>query len=70
MGGDVLNNTTHAGGLVGARACISHTDNAVTIIVSWQGKTEVSMATKDATCGASVGVNKKRRQVLVKAFIY
>lgn len=58
------NNT---GGLINARGCISHTNNAVTVVVSWEGQTQIKDADKQSDCGSS---NAKRRQILVEAFIY
>lgn len=65
MGADVMNNGSKRAGLTGVRGCISQVANAVTVVVSWEGRTEISDAAKDS-CGTA---GKKRRQVMVKAFI-
>ncbi|WP_206485380.1 type IV pilus modification protein PilV [Thalassotalea sp. G2M2-11] len=65
MGADVQSSGSNAGGLVGARGCISHSLGAVTVIVSWQGRDEIADSDK-GTCGAA---GKKRRQVIVQAFV-
>lgn len=59
--------TGNTGGLVNARGCILHTNFAVTVVVSWEGKTAINDSAKQGGCGAS---SDKRRQVLVEAFIY
>ena len=58
---------SNIGGLINARGCIAHNENAVTVVVSWEGKTEIKDAEKQSACGSS---NTKRRQILVEAFIY
>lgn len=65
MGADVVNNGNNIAGLTGVRGCISHNLNAVSVVISWEGRTEIADAEKDS-CGTA-GV--KRRQVIVKAFI-
>lgn len=65
MGADVVNDGNNVAGLTGVRGCVSHAANAVTVVVSWEGRTEISDGTKD-NCGSA---GKKRRQVIVKAFI-
>lgn len=64
----------NAGGLVNAIGCITENNNAVTVTVSWQGRTSTQdgAATDDdvvtnSTCGS---VNDKRRQVHIQAFIF
>ncbi len=66
VGGDVTSGGKNAGGLIGGRGCISQSGNALTIVVSWQGRTEISDSKKSESCGAA---GKKRRQVIVQAFI-
>ena len=66
IGADVVNNGNNIAGLTGVKGCISHVANAVTVVVSWEGRTEISDA-KKYNCGEA---NAKRRQVIVKAFIY
>ena len=71
MGGDVTIAGKNAGGLVRAIGCINVVvnpltrANTVTVVVSWQGKKEMSDAQKD-TCG---NAGTKRRQVVIQAFI-
>ena len=65
-GADVTSGSDNVGGLVGAIGCITHANNAVTVVISWQGRTEfVDSAT--ANCGTG---SNKRRQIVVSAFIY
>lgn len=66
MGANVLQGTVNTGGLVGGRACISNVLNAITVVVSWQGRVEISDSKKADTCGTA---GNKRRQVIVEAFI-
>lgn len=72
QGNDVLFGGNAAGGLVDARGCLQHNDNAIEVIVSWQART----ATVDSTdssysfeynCGAK---SDKRRQIYINTFIY
>lgn len=74
MGADVKNNSANSGGLVGAVACISHVNNNVDIVISWQGREETSdgAASTDNTAFAKAcGIgNAKRRQIAVNAFIF
>jgi len=65
IGADVVYGTNSVAGLSGARACISHALNAVTVVVSWQGRTAISDSLLSG-CGTS---GAKRRQVIVGAFI-
>ncbi|SEK30227.1 type IV pilus assembly protein PilV [Colwellia chukchiensis] len=65
MGADVVNSGNNVAGLTGVVGCISVATNAVTVVVSWQGRTEIADAKKDS-CGTA---NTKRRQLMVKAFI-
>lgn len=66
-GAEATIGTTNTGGLVNARGCITHAEFAVTVVVSWEGKTDIKDSAKQSDCGTSDG---KRRQVLVEAFIY
>jgi type IV pilus assembly protein PilV len=66
MGANVTNDTKNAGGLVNARACISVNNSAVTVVVTWEGRTELVNGSTES-CGDS---GNKRRQVLVEAFIF
>lgn len=65
MGADVTHNGAARAGLIGVRGCISHANNAVTVVISWQGRESIADA-KKSTCGTA---SDKRRQVLVEAFI-
>ncbi|ARD45410.1 type IV pilus modification protein PilV [Colwellia sp. PAMC 21821] len=65
MGADVVNNGNNRAGLTGVRGCISQALNAVTVVVSWEGRTDIADGNKDS-CGTA---STKRRQVIVKAFI-
>lgn len=66
MGADVKNGTNNAGGLVDARACINVNNNAVTVVITWQGRTELVNGSSES-CGDT---GTKRRQVLVEAFVF
>ena len=66
MGGDVTSTYGNAGGLINATGCISRNGNAVTVVVSWQAKTDMSDAAKAGDCGTA---GAKRRQVVMQAFI-
>jgi type IV pilus assembly protein PilV len=67
MGANVLNGTTNVGGLVGVVGCIVHTNNAVVVTVSWQGKSELKDAKKVDNCGTG---SNNRRQVTAEVFIF
>lgn len=65
MGADVKQGIKSIGSLIDGRACITHADNAVTVVVSWQGRTAIKDS-KKSSCGVA---GDKRRQVIVEAFI-
>jgi type IV pilus assembly protein PilV len=67
MGADVKNGTDNAGGLVDARACINVASNAVTVVITWEGRTKMRSDQYTADCSALKG---ERRQVLLEAFIF
>ena len=67
MGGNVTNEANNVGGLLDAVGCISQENNAVTVVISWQGREDIADAKKVDGCGSGAG---KRRQVAVEAFIY
>jgi len=67
MGANAKKGTINVGGLEGAAGCISHVNNAVTVVISWQGREDMTDAKKNDDCGTTSG---KRRQVVVEAFIY
>ncbi|MBU2892896.1 type IV pilus modification protein PilV [Colwellia sp. D2M02] len=66
MGGDVTSALGSAGGLLGATGCIAQVGSAITVVVSWQARKDISDAAKVAGCGTA---GAKRRQVVVQAFI-
>lgn len=72
MGADVKDGSTNKGGLVGAVACISHVNNNVDIVISWQGREETADgATNNSTFAKGCGTSStKRRQIVVNAFIF
>ena len=65
-GRDVNAGTNARGGLVGGRGCIFRNGNALTVVVSWQGRNEIKDSKKRDDCGAT---GSKRRQVIVEAFV-
>lgn len=66
VGGDVTSEGKNRGGLIGGQGCIFQNGNALTVVVSWQGRNEIKDSKKSDGCGAG---SKKRRQVVVQAFI-
>jgi type IV pilus assembly protein PilV len=72
MGADVKNGLDSTGGLVGAVACITHLNNNVDIVISWQGREEMTDgAANNSAFAQSCGVEStKRRQIVVNAFIF
>ena len=72
-GADVTNATVINGGLLGVVGCINHVNNNVMVAISWEGREETSDgATNNVSFGQNCGSktdNKKRRQVLINAFI-
>ena len=72
MGADVKDGSTNKGGLVGAVACISHVNNNVDIVISWQGREETADgATNNSAFAKDCGTTStKRRQIVVNAFIF
>lgn len=68
MGADVKNGSHSAGGLIDTRACIKVNNNAVTVVITWQGHAQLKAANGGLKeCSSLTG---ERRQVLVEAFIY
>ena len=65
-GGDVLSGESNAGGLIDARACVDVSNNAVTVVITWEGKA-ITVDGNTQDCG---GTGKSRRQVLVEAFVF
>lgn len=72
MGASTKAGTENAGGLAQGVGCIAVSGNQVTVSVSWQGRTEIAdgsgSSTGDASCVTGIA-EKKRRQVVVNAFI-
>ncbi|MCI2283139.1 hypothetical protein L3081_06690 [Colwellia sp. MSW7] len=66
MGADVTNGGDSAGGLVNARACVSVNNNAVTVVITWEGRTELINGSTEG-CGTT---GSQRRQVSVEAFVF
>ena len=66
VGGDVTAGGKNRGGLIGGQGCIFQNGNALTVVVSWQGRDEILDSKKSDGCGTT---GKKRRQVVVQAFI-
>ena len=66
VGGDVTSGGKNRGGLIGGQGCIFQNGNALTVVVSWQGRNKIKDSKKSDGCGAT---SKKRRQVVVQAFI-
>ena len=69
IGADVKNGSANVGGLVDARGCIAVNGNAVTVAVSWLGRTDIAdgAAGDVIECGTS---GDARRQILIQAFIF
>jgi type IV pilus assembly protein PilV len=66
MGGDVQLSGSNNGGLIGARGCVTHSNNAIQVVVTWQARVSTSDAKKVDSCGTA---GDKRRQVVVEAFV-
>jgi len=72
LGADVINGVQNAGGLLGAIGCITHVNNAVTVVISWEGREDIADGAVNNSaiaqaCGTSTN---KRRQISVDAFIF
>lgn len=72
LGADVVNGAQNTGGLLGAIGCITHTNNAVTVVISWQGREAIAdgAANNSALARACGTSTNKRRQISVDAFIF
>ncbi len=72
MGMDVSEQGISKGGLVDARACIEHSNNAVTVVISWQGRTSMSDgATDNDSFAQGCGVaSNNRHQIAVNGFVF
>lgn len=72
-GANVTSGGQNAGGLTNAIGCITENNNAVTVTVSWQGRTSTQDGAAAAAFATNVGcgtANDKRRQVHIQAFIF
>ena len=72
MGADVTQSSSNRGGLVGARGCIQHAGNAVTVVISWEGRINIAdgSANNSAFAKACGTGGSKRRQIVVEAFVF
>lgn len=72
QGADVTFGDLNAGGLVGSDGCIEHTNNAVTVVISWESKASTTdSADANSSLESGCGISSaKRRQIVVNAFIY
>ncbi|MDN3653971.1 type IV pilus modification protein PilV [Thalassotalea ponticola] len=66
LGRNVTNSGNNLGGLTDVKGCISVTDNQVKVVISWQGRIDVSDGAQDTACGSA---STKRRQVVVEAYV-
>jgi type IV pilus assembly protein PilV len=66
MGAGATNGTQNVGGLVGGTGCISLDGNAVTVVITWQGKSKLINGSTEG-CG---GTSNQQRQLVVEAFVY
>lgn len=66
MGASATNDGTNVGGLVGGIGCLTVNGNAVTVVVTWQGKAKFTDAKKADSCGTSTNT---RRQIVLEAFV-
>jgi len=66
MGAGATNGDNNVGGLVGGVGCLSLIGNAVTVVITWQGRSELVDGSTEG-CG---GTGNQRRQVRVEAFVF
>ncbi len=66
MGARATYGTNKVGGLVGAVGCLSVNGNAVTVIITWQGRSELVNGSTEG-CGDT---SNQQRQLVVEAFVY
>lgn len=66
MGAAATNSSTNVGGLVGGIGCLTVDGNAVTVVVTWQGKAKFTDAKQADSCGTS---SNTRRQIVLEAFV-
>ena len=73
-GANVTSGGQNAGGLSNAVGCITENNNAVTVTISWQGRTSTQdggAADNDFATNTACGTaSDKRRQVHIQAFIF
>ncbi|MDX2368641.1 MAG: type IV pilus modification protein PilV [Colwellia sp.] len=72
-GANVTSGGQNVGGLINATGCVTENNNAVTVTVSWQGRTSTqdgAAAAAFATNAACGTANDQRRQVHIQAFIF
>jgi len=73
-GANVTSGEQNVGGLTNAIGCITENNNAVTVTVSWQGRTSTqdgaAVSADFATNAACGTASDKRRQVHIQAFIF
>ena len=74
FGGDVVQSESNVGGLITPTACISHIAGAVSVVISWSGRTATTDAAASktqgslaSTCGSA---STSRRQVYIDTFIF
>lgn len=72
QGADVTFGDVNAGGLVQSNGCIEHSNNSVTVVVSWESRVSTVDAANnngelESGCGAD---SNNRRQVVLETFIY
>ncbi len=69
MGANTKYGTSNAGGLVNGVGCITVVGHTVTVVVSWQGRTELADGASSTTGIACGTTGNKSRQVVINAFI-
>lgn len=67
IGGDSTIGAASVGGLTNAVGCINHANQVVTVVISWDGRTEIEDGATVGACGTS---SDKRRQMSLTAFIF
>ncbi len=67
IGADVTGGNRNRGGLVGGRGCIFQKGNALTVVVSWQARSNTTDSPKEAGCGTA---GNQRRQVVADVFVF
>jgi type IV pilus assembly protein PilV len=66
MGANATLGDKNVGGLINTRACVSVVDNAVTVVITWEGREEIANGSTEG-CGTT---GNKRRQTLVEGFVF